>query len=303
MNHYDFDIAVFATNEASAIRECINSIDDASADHNSHVSVMLNGTTDNSVEILERMKCRNASVTVYRFPIADKANAINHFLYNLRRNANVYFCIDGHVRITAGSLQAMRTALTEHPHAHVASSIQLTGRSAKRYAMQVLRGGAITGQFFALRPAFIDKLIGCGFRLPLQIYRGDSLLGSMAAHDLDALGAPWDDGRIIGVADAGFMIRSLSPFRLRDVRRQFHREIRQARGAMENEAVKSIIYTGGYAALPDNANQMLRAWLASNQPRPRSLRQTFFMKLALRQLAQSATIDSVPPKLLYDSEP
>lgn len=297
----EFDIAVFAANEAAALRECVASIDAICEAHRAHISVLLNGTTDQSAEILKRTELRHASMTVFRFPVADKANAINHFLYELRRDADVHFCIDGHVRISAGSLDAMRTALATHPHAHIASSMQLTGRSARSYAAEVMRGGAITGQLFAMRPSFVDRIVAHGFRLPLQIYRGDPLIGSMAAHDLDPMRTEWDNRRILGVAEAGFAIRPLSPFRLRDVKRQFQREIRQARGAMENEAIRSIIYKSGYGALPTNANQMLRTWLTRDKPRPRSIQETFFTRLALRHLSQATDIEPNAPAVLYDS--
>lgn len=301
MRAYDLDVAIFAVNEASTIGACISSVDKACADHRAHISVLLNGTVDNSLDILKRLTLQHAAMTVYRFPVADKANAINHFLYMLRRDSDIHFCIDGYVTIGAGSLEAMRAALAAQPKAHVASSIQLAGRSAKSYAAEVLRGGAITGQLYALRREFIDRLIDKGLRLPLQIYRGDPLLGSMAAHDLDAIATTWDNARIIGVADGNFRITPLSPFRLADVKRQCRREIQQARGMMENEAIKSIIYSGNYAALPDNANAMLRNWLAGDSPRPRSMREAIFTKLALRQLARSTDIECVPPVKLWTS--
>lgn len=302
MNKYAFDVAIFATNEASAISECISSVDNACAGRAAHISVLLNGTTDNSIEILRRYQPQHAGITVYLFPIADKANAINHFLYSLREDADVYFGIDGHVQIGSDSLEAMRSALNREPRAYVASSIQISGRSAKSYAKQVLSGGTITGQLFALRKDFVDRLVNSGFRLPLQIYRGDPLLGSMAAHNLDAKGERWNNSHIIGVPSATFSIRPLSPFRPQDIRRQFHREIRQARGRMENAAIKSIIYSSGYAALPSNANAMLRNWLATNHPKPRSLREAFFTKLALRQLARSTDIEPAAPAMVFCSE-
>jgi hypothetical protein len=302
MCSYDFDIAVFAVNEASTILGCISSVDKACAGHKAHISVLLNGTTDDSIGILKRHRLEHAAMTVYRFSVSDKANAINHFIYSLRQDTAVHFAIDGYVRIGPESLEAMRTALIRQPRAHLASSIQLTGRSAKSYAAAVLRGGAVTGQLFAMRRDFTDRIVASGYRLPLQIYRGDGLLGSMAAHDLDPMNVAWENDRIIGVAEAQFKITPLSAFRLRDVKRQFQREIRQARGRMENEAIKSIIYTEGYAALPANANAMLREWLANNRPRPRSVREEFFTRLALRQLARSPDIDAVAPETVFSSE-
>lgn len=302
-SNVNFNIAVFAANEAENIGNCVRSIDRSCYGYTAHIDVLLNGTTDNSTQILENIFPNNASMTVYLFNSADKSNVINHFLYSIRRPADLYFGIDGYVQISTKALGAMLEALTQRPHAHAASGIQLTGRSAKNQATQVLRGGALTGQLFAIRPEFTDRLVAQRLRLPVQSYRGDGLLGSMAAHDLDAMGTIWDNGRIIGVAEAGFAITPLSPFRPQDIQRQFRREIRQARGKMENEAIKSIIYTSGYSALPGNANAMLRTWLSNNRPITNSARDAFFTKLALRQLVQSIDIEPVSPALLFTYPP
>jgi hypothetical protein len=134
--------------------------------------------------------------------------------------------------------------------------------------------------------------------LPLQLYRGDGLLGSMAAHNLNPIGTRWDNRRIIGVLDATFAINPLSIFRWSDVKRQFNREIRQARGHMENEAIKSIIYQQGYEALPENANDMIGTWVKSNSLHPKSLRERFFISMALRQI-EGKRIATTAPLLLF----
>lgn len=299
MPRYDFDIAVFAANEASTIVECIASLDRACQGRRAHITCLFNGTSDSSLSILKELDFLNADFSAYQFSVADKTNAINHFLYDLRQDADIYFGLDGYVRINPSGLEAMKDSLFKNPDANAASGIPITGRSLKQLGTKILRGGVLVGGFYALSSSFVNRIVSHGYKLPRQLYRGDGLLGSMAAHDLDALGLPWENRRIIGVSHAKFSVRPLSPFRVRDLVRQFNREIRQARGMMENEAIKSIIYEGGYGALPDNANQMLRMWLSRNEARPRSMREVFFTRLALRQLARAADIEPVSPALLY----
>lgn len=290
----DFDIAVFAVNEAATIGACIASIDRACAGRDGHISVLLNGTTDESVEVLRGLRLNHAAMTVYRFPVADKANAINHFLYELRRPARVHFGIDAYTTIGASSLQAMADAFEADPHASIASALPVSGRSARVVAAETMKGGLVNGQCYGMRSDFVSRLIAAGYRLPVQLYRVDGLLGSMAAHDLDALKTTWDSSRLIGVAAAQFALTPLSVFKPRDIRRQFNREIRQARGRMENAAIKELIYAGGYAALPVNANDMIRDWLGSHRPSARSMRERLFTRLALKQLAASRNIEPVP---------
>ncbi|MGH7099575.1 MAG: glycosyltransferase family A protein [Stellaceae bacterium] len=302
MSTPDYDIAVFGTNEAPTIAQCLMAIDRAVSGRSARIAVLLNGTTDNSLEIIRSTRIENAGLTVYLFQDADKANAINWFIYELRVKAGTYFCIDAYTRIGPGALSALERALREDTNALIASAVPTNGRSATATRESTLRGGRVSGQLYAMKPVFLDRLVAAGYRLPLGIYRGDPLLGSMAAHDLDAIGEKWDSRRIIGVAEATFEISPLSPFRWRDIVRQYKREIRQARGALENEAIKSIIYTKGYAALPADANNMISEWLRSHRIRPASIRQAYFMRLARRRLdAPAREASRGIPQMLLES--
>ncbi len=297
MTTLDFDIAVFAVNESATIGACIQSIDRACAGRDTHISVLLNGTTDHSVEVLKTLRLSHAAMTVYRFPVADKANAINHYLYELRRNARVHIGIDAYTKIGEGSFRAIADAFDADPHALIASALPVSGRSATKVAANTMKGGLTNGQCYGLRPDFVDRLVEAGYRLPLQLYRVDGLLGSMAAHDLDALNKPWDGARLIGVKGASFALTPLSIFKWRDIRRQYNREIRQARGRMENAAIKVLIYKGGYASLPDNANNMIKDWLKSNQSSTLSIREEYFKRLAVRRLSFSQNIQEIKPSI------
>ncbi len=295
----DFDIAVFAVNEAATIGACIQSIDRACAGRDAHIAVLLNGTTDHSVEILKALRLSHAAMTVYRFPVADKANAINHYLYGLRRNARVHIGVDAYTRIGEGSFRAIADAFDADPHALIASALPVSGRSATMVAANTMKGGMINGQCYGLRPDFVDRLVEAGYRLPLQLYRVDGLLGSMAAHDLDALNKPWDNTRLIGVKGASFALTPLSIFKWRDIRRQYNREIRQARGRMENAAIKALIYKGGYESLPDNANDMIKPYFETNRVECPSIRSTFFMNLAIKLSRIDMVVKSVAPVLVF----
>jgi hypothetical protein len=297
----DFDIAVFAVNEAATIGGCIQSIDRACAGRDAHIAVLLNGTTDHSVEILKALRLSHAAMSVYRFPVADKANAINHYLYELRRAARVHIGVDAYTRIGEGSFRAIAGAFDADPHALIASALPVSGRSATVVAANTMKGGMINGQCYGLRPDFVDRLVEAGYRLPLQLYRVDGLLGSMAAHDLDALNKPWDNARLIGVQGASFALTPLSIFKWRDIRRQYNREIRQARGRMENAAIKALIYKGGYESLPDNANDMIKIWLRNHKPAPQSAKERYFTGLALRELRTSSVISETSFKCVFNS--
>lgn len=298
MSRLDFDIAVFAVNDAATIGACIQSTDRACSGKNAHISVLLNGTTDNTIEILRDIRPTNAALTVYWFPAADKANAINHFLYELRREARLHICVDAYTRIVGASFRAMAASIEADPKAMIASALPVGGRSAKSVAANTMKGGMVNGLCYGLRPDFVHRMVEAGFRLPLQLYRVDGLLGSMGAHDLDSMNTIWDDTRLIGVEDARFALKPLSIFKMDDIRRQYNWEIRQARGRMENAAIKLLIYAGGYGALPDNANHMIRNWMMVNRPSSRTMREKYFMNMAVRQLLHSKDLKASQPEII-----
>jgi len=298
-----FDIAVFAANEAATIESCVTAIDRACHGHTAQISVLLNGTTDNCISILQTIDIHNVLLRVYSLAVADKSNAINNFLYFVRdRSAIAHFFVDGYVRITHGALQALVDALVANPSAQIASGVPIRGRSAKAIADDVRAGGSeIRGNLFAMRPAFADHFVAEQLRLPRGLYRGDPLLASMAKHDFDALNKPWDNNRVIGVLDATYDVRPLSPFRWQDIRRQYRREINQARGWIENEAIKEIIYRNGYSALPIDSNEMIVTWLQRNRRSlPRSLKAKFFTHQAIKKLSIGPRVEPIQAELIFE---
>ncbi len=299
-----FDVAVFAANEAKTIKSCVMAIDQACRGYASRISVILNGTTDNSRSVLEAIHTHNACLQVYSIGIADKSNAINDFIYYLRdREASAHFFIDGYVTINSNALRSLADALAADPHAYIASGFPLSGRNAKAIANEIRSGRrGVRGNLFAMRPAFADRIVAAQLRLPIYLYRGDGLLGAMAKHDLDPfINRPWDETRVIEAVDATYTFRPLSPFRWRDVQRQYRRVVRQVYGRIENEAIKEIIYQKGYAALPVNISEATVEWLRRNRPPiPRSLAERFVTRQALKKVLTTPQIKPMQAELIFE---
>lgn len=299
-----FDVAIFAANEAERLKSCVMAIDQACCRYASRISVILNGTTDNSRSILESTHIHNAFLRVYSIKIADKSNAINNFIYNLRdREADAHFFIDGYVMIDRNALRLLVDALAANPHAHIASGFPLSGRSAKAIANEIRtdRRG-VRGNLFAMRPAFADHIVAAQVRLPMSLYWGDGLLGSMAKHDLDpVINRPWDETRVIEAIDATYKFRPMSPFRWRDVQRQYRRVVRQVRGRIENAVINEIVYQRGYTALPMNINDATIEWLRRNRPPiPRSLAERAVIRQALKQIVTAPRPTPMHAELIFE---
>jgi len=56
------------------------------------------------------------------------------------------------------------------------------------------------------------------------------------------------------------------------------------RGRIENAAIKSIIYTGGYEALPASSFEMARMYLAAHKLPPAPVSRRLFQLLAVRSV-------------------
>jgi glycosyltransferase involved in cell wall biosynthesis len=290
---WDWNVAVFCRNEQASIGHCIESIAQAGACKRTLVTLIVNGSTDSSAAAaLAAARDCNANLAVYTIPHGDKANAMNRFYYDLREHADYYFFVDAYARVSPTALAELESCLAERPEITAATGVAANGRTMSRYSAPTLAwGGHLHGQLHALRRNFLDRMVARGIRVPIGLYYGDGLVGSMAMHDLDPLRTEWKTQRIGGSPGATYEIPMLSPFRVDDLKRQFHRKVRQMRGRLENLAIRDIVYATGYEGLPEYADDMILDYLARKQPPRQSLVNWPFQALALRQIRASRRPD------------
>jgi hypothetical protein len=292
---WDWNVAVFCRNEQASIAQCIESIAAASRTRRALVTLVVNGSSDDSAATALQAASRcGAAITIYTIAYGDKANAMNRFYYDLREPADYYFFVDAYVRIGTNALAELEACLATRPEIVAATGIATNGRTMHRHAAPTLaEGGQLHGQLHALRRDFIDRLVARNIRVPIGLYYGDGLVGSMAMHDLDPLHIPWEPGRIGASPGATYEIPMLSVFRPADLKRQFQRKIRQMRGRLENAAIRSIVYEHGYEGLPEYADDMIEAYLAQHTLPRTSLLDRPFQLLALRRIQASRRPDPV----------
>lgn len=290
---WDWNVAVFCRNEQGSIARCIESIAEAGRAKRTLITLIVNGSTDGSAAFAvdAARRCR-VNLAVYTIPHGDKANAMNRFYYELRESADYYFFVDAYAKVSSMALRELETCLATRPDITAATGVAANGRTMSRNSAPTLAyGGHLHGQLHALRRDFIDRLVAGGFRIPIGLYYGDGLIGSMAMHDLDPFNVEYKTQRIGGSPEATYEIPVLSPFRLNDLRRQLHRKVRQMRGRLENRAISSILYDHGYQGLPEYADDMILAYLARHKLPRQSLLDRPFQMLALRQVRASSRPD------------
>ncbi len=300
-----WSVGVFGRNEASRIGACLHAITEAGrqAGARLHVTVLLNGTTDDSPALAAAALRRHGlDGAVYQVPHGCKSHALNLFLHELRQPAALHVCIDAYAEILPDALRHLAAQLDAAPQALAAAAVPSCGRSAAALRQGMLRYPGLHGSLFALRGSVVERLAAAGLRLPVGLYRGDGLLGAMLMHDLDAARHEWNPGRIAVAPAASWTTPPGQPWRLRDLRRHLHRMLRQGRGRLESAALRHAIYQGGgFAALPAEADALVRDWVAADPAarRPRPWRDPFAW-LAYRRLRQAASPspESLRPALL-----
>ena len=285
-----WSIAVFAMNEEATIVPCLEAIERAAAGVESCITVIVNGSTDATVERVQEYR-RHAPIetSVLSCPAASKANAWNSFIYDLRPEADFYFFVDAYARVEPDAFARLAEAMLEQEEAHAVTSVPTTGRGAHKVAQSIRTSGGLHGTLHMLRKSFVDEIVRRGIRQPFGLYRGDGLIGAMALSNFKATLEGWERERIAVVPERTWTHRPPSPFRLADVKRQFRRQILQARGRLESRAMGEVIRSAGFEGMPSHADAMIVDWLSrQDQEKRRSLRRDPFMRLALRRLAPTA---------------
>jgi hypothetical protein len=296
--------AVFARNEARNLDHCLRHL--VESDFRTRVTTILNGCDDDSPRIAENAyRTYGIEGRIYEIGFADKSNAINQYFYGLRPPADIHFLVDGYARVAPDSLGRLAARLETDRHANAAAALPSMGRSASALRATMMAEGGLHGSLFALRGSFIDRIVAHGFRLPIGVYRGDGLIGSMVMFDLDPLANDWDRTRTAPEPSATWSMPVLRLASPRDVARQFQRMVRQAQGRMEGAAIRDTIRRGGFGALPGDARSLLDAWLSQDPSRRPSPYAAPLAALALRRVNQRSlpSPEAMTPRLRWSSDP
>lgn len=286
--------AIFVRNEADAIGHCLHALAAAGRRRRMDVTVIVNGTSDDSA-VRAAAALRETGQPGRIFAIAEgcKSNAINQYLHRLRPPSATYFFIDGYAAVAPDALSRLADALDAAPAALAAGAVPSTGRSAAR-----LRASpGLHGSLFALRGTFVARLVQAGLRLPVRMYRGDGLIGSMVMHDLDTNDG-WLGERVVIDPHATWRTPTLQPWNGRDLRRHFNRMVQQARGRLQWGAVKDAIYPAGYAALPEDADAATLRWIAAAPGRLPTLWRDPLGTLALARMRRLPPPGDLTPHLV-----
>ena len=105
------------------------------------------------------------------------------------------------------------------------------------------------------------------FRLPVGLYRNDSLLGAVLNYNLDPVRCTWEPARVLVHPRATWGLHA-DPMSLQQrIRMHVKRLIRQSQGALENRAVRDHLSLQRRApeALPAMVSTLVGGWVANHR--------------------------------------
>lgn len=235
-------------------------------------------------------------------PLGDKAHAWNTYVHELWPGGVCTVFIDGYVRVMPGALAALRCGLDGAEEVLAATGVPTVGRSAASQRRDMLRGGGIHGNLYALSESAMGLARDSGFRLPLGLYRTDALLGAALFFRFAPDEQCWAPERVRVLPAVTWRFDPLHWWRLSDLLTHGRRLLRQRQGTLENRAYRHLLGELRLrpGALGETAAQMVERWLLARPDHAAQVRKAPLLSYALKRLRRERDWSSVtePAKLL-----
>ena len=269
-------VAIIASREdVATLEKCVVSVIRACKDKAAVIDILVNGNSQLAHDLAQiPFNCpKRCRLRVWRIEQGDKAHAWNEYVHRIWPGRGDAFFLDGYVEVNVDAFDALDTALAASTDALGATGVPTSGRSAPHLRAQMLREGGFHGNLNVLRADVMQKLQESGFRLPLGLYRTDSLTGALLMFGLDPASHTWDKRRIAVVPDAVWTVRAIGRITYQAVVSQWKRMLRQAQGDLENRAVREHLAVKRLAPhlLAPTSQALVSGWLAAQPEQARQL--------------------------------
>lgn len=270
-----WSVAIIASREnLTMLESCIRSASIACADHPAYIDVLINGNADlarNAAAQVGNWARSSCHIRIWSIAQGDKAHAWNEYVHRIWTPGTTAFFLDAYALARPDAFVHLDHALSQ-PGILAATGVPTAGRSAPALRAQMLSGGGFHGNMNAIGSSAMGRLKACGFRLPLGLYRTDSLIGSVLSFDLNPERG-WEPKRIAVVADATWDVPGIGALTFRNVISQLKRMLRQARGHVENRAAREHLAIRLLApeTLPRTSEELMLDWVASQPEQARAL--------------------------------
>lgn len=211
-------------------------------------------------------------VKVWLIRQGDKAHAWNEYVHRIWTPGTTAFFLDAYAEPRSDAFIHLEQALAR-PDAVAASGVPSCGRSARALREAMIREGGFHGNMHALSASTMARLRAMGFRLPLGLYRTDSMIGAVLRFNFDPANNRWYQHRIAVAAEATWDVHDNETLNLKNVLGQFKRRLRQARGQIENRAMREHLAVRRMAPqlMPRTVHELVHWWLKEQRHEARML--------------------------------
>jgi hypothetical protein len=272
-------LAIIAARESiDTLARCLGATLTACESHGAVIDVVINGNAElaEAAATLVRsgtLHLGPSAVRVWSIKVGDKAHAWNQYVHHIWPGGEIAFFLDGYVEARRDAFTALSRRLAEAPEALGVTGVPSSGRSAAKTREYMIRHGGIQGNMHALRGEAMVGIRERGLRLPLGLYRTDSLVGALLLLKLSPESAKWEPRRMAVAADATWDIPGQSAITFRNVKAQFKRVLRQAQGELENRALREHMTVRRLPAqqLPETVAELVGHWITSQPEQAKSL--------------------------------
>ena len=305
-------VAIIAARESiDILTHCITATLAACASHGAVIDVVINGNADLAEQASALLRSGSleqgpSKVRVWSIAVGDKAHAWNQYVHHIWPGSEIAYFVDGYVAARRDAFTALKRRLAESPEALGVTGVPSVGRSAAKARQYMIQHGGFQGNMHALSSEAMVGIRERGLRLPLGLYRTDSLIGALLLLKLAPESVNWEPKRIVVAADATWDIPGHAPFAFRNIKAQFKRILRQAQGELENRALREHMTVQRLPAqqLPETAAELVNRWIAAQPQQARALLKRPTCRYAAYKLRDQRdwSAAKLPLRLLHGSD-
>ncbi|MEJ6008254.1 hypothetical protein WG899_22105 [Paucibacter sp. AS339] len=233
------------------------------------IDIIVNGNTDLAEAMRVQLETTRFSahgahcrVRLWSIPFGDKAHALNIYWHEIYSDVDIVYFVDGYACMALDSAKHLASGLQGNPDALAAAAVPSEGRSAPELRREMVAKGGLHGNLFAVRGQVVRQFRSLGFRLPLGLYRTDATVGSALSFGLDPAQYGWSPMQFIQVVETATWTLAGVGGLSWDLRQHWRRRLRQARGALENWAVRYRFHLQRQpiACLPSSVQELVQSW-------------------------------------------
>lgn len=251
-------ICILAHNEERLLPQTIAAVDAAANGRAYCAHIIVNGSSDGSYGVAKALAAVNPSLRAHHLPLADKANAWNHYVYRLAETADAHIFLDGDIRPSSGAFAALARALEEKPEAYGAAALPLSGRSRRKWATAICLNACLSGNLYALSDDALCAMRAKDIFLPFGAKGEDGLISYLLRTDLKAGRDDSHRQRIAVATEATFEFDPLC-LSLRDLRTYHRRLKRYSERHFQKAVLYRLLKDAGLAAMPERIADIYRA--------------------------------------------